>query len=378
MPEAFQPGTLPGTKFLFYMDASRGASWISKPMSESQVISSELFRLTQNLVDIPSITGEEEACSQFLADYLAGRRWKVETIPVSPGRFNVFASHGHPEIVLSTHLDTVPPFIPAREDAEFIYGRGSCDAKGIAAAEVMAAQSLLDEGVSDLGLLFLVGEETLSDGARAANGRPRGSKYIINGEPTCNKLALGTKGVLRVDLRVRGRMAHSAYPHLGESAVEKLLDILADVRKLPLPSDEILGPCTLNIGVISGGCAANVVPGEAQAQLLFRTVPLRPGAPDLKSQVEELLRGRCEFEFIRDTPALRLEKLDGFETDVVAYSTDLPSLTSWGQPFLLGPGSIHVAHTDEECVRKSELLHAVSLYGRLVRLLKARNGDKSA
>jgi acetylornithine deacetylase len=333
---------------------------------------SSLFKLTQDLVNIPSVTGDEGACCAFLADYLAKRRWEVESIPVSPGRFDVFATRGKPEIVLSTHLDTVPPFIPAGEDAELIHGRGSCDAKGIAAAEVTAAERLIEEGTGSLGLLFLVGEETLSDGACAANRVPRGSKYIINGEPTCNKMALGTKGVLRVDITARGKMAHSAYPHLGESAVDKLLDVLADVRRIPLPVDPVMGACTLNIGVISGGCAANVVPGEARAQLLFRTVPQASGSAELKSRVEDVLKGRCEFEFARDTPALKMETPDGFETDVVAFSTDLPSLTAWGKPFLLGPGSIHVAHTDHECVRKDDLLTAVDLFCRLVRLLKKR------
>lgn len=332
--------------------------------------SSELFKLVVDLVNIPSITGEEGACSDFLAGYLADRQWEVERIPVTAGRSNVLALRGRPDVVLSTHLDTVPPFIPASEDAEFIYGRGSCDAKGIAAAQVMAAQKLVNAGATDLGLLFVVGEETVSDGACAANLNPRGSAYLINGEPTDNKLAIGTKGVLRVDIHVRGRMAHSAYPHLGVSAVEKLLDILADVRRLPLPVDDSLGPCTLNIGVISGGCAANVIPGEASAILLFRTVPRPQSGPDLRAEVEKLLTGRCEFEVIRDTPAVKMQKLDGFETVVVAYSTDVPSLSAWGRPFLMGPGSIHEAHTDHESVRKQELLEAVELYARLVRFLK--------
>ncbi len=333
----------------------------------------ELFRLTQELVSIPSVTGDEGACCQFLSEYLAKQRWEVERLAVSPGRFNVFAACGDPEVVLSTHIDTVPPFIGAREDAEFIYGRGSCDAKGIAASEIVAAARLIDEGLRNIGLLFLVGEETLSDGARAANLVPHGSKYLINGEPTCNKLALGTKGILRVDVRTRGKAAHSAYPHLGESAIEKLLDLLADFRKLPLPVDSVLGACTLNIGVISGGCAANVIPGEAQAQLLFRTVPEMRGAATFRAQVESLVKGRCEYEFVRDTPPVRMEKPDGFETDVVAFSTDVPSLTQWGQPFLLGPGPIDVAHTDDERARKADLANAVGLYCRLVRALKARN-----
>ncbi|MGH9405145.1 MAG: M20/M25/M40 family metallo-hydrolase [Terriglobia bacterium] len=333
-----------------------------------------LFELARALVDIPSVTGDEGACCSFLAEYLEKRRWRVETIPVSEGRFDVFASRGTPEIVLSTHLDTVPPFSPAREDLEFIHGRGSCDAKGIAAAQVTAAGLLADEGLDNLGLLFLVGEEMLSDGACAANRVPRGSKHIINGEPTNNRLAIGTKGVLRVDVCTRGKMAHSAYPELGESAIDKLLDILADVRELPLPSDPAMGDSTLNIGVISGGCAPNVIPGEARAQLLFRTVPEPDSARHLKFQIEALLRNRCDFEIVRETPALKMDRLDGFETDVMAFSTDLPSLTAWGRPYLLGPGSIHVAHTDCECVRKSELVEAVSLYCRLVRELKARDG----
>lgn len=332
-----------------------------------------LFKLAVDLVNIPSITGEEGACCDFLANYLAERRWKVERIPVTAGRFNVLAWRSRPKVVLSTHLDTVPPFIPAREDAELVYGRGSCDAKGIAAAQVMAAQKLVEAGAADVGLLFVVGEETVSDGACAANLDPPGSAYLINGEPTDNKLATGTKGVLRVDLHVHGKMAHSAYPHLGESAVDKLLDILADVRRLPLPVDDVLGPSTLNIGTISGGCAANVIPGEAQAILLFRTVPRQNDGRNLRAEVEKLLAGRCDYTVIRDTPAVKMQKLDGFETAVVAYSTDVPSLSAWGQPFLMGPGSIHVAHTDHECVRKAELLAAVELYFRLARFLKEQS-----
>ena len=333
----------------------------------------ELFELTKALVNIESVTGNERGCADFLRRHLDGRGFDVELVPVSDEgsgeRANVLATRGTPEVVLSTHLDTVPPFFPAREDAELIYGRGSCDAKGIIASQVVAAERLVAEGVDDFGLLFLVGEETLSDGARAANALSPGSKYIINGEPTGNKLAIGTKGMLRLDIRTRGRMAHSAYPHLGESAIDKLLDILLEVRRLPLPEDPVLGPSTLNIGVISGGRAANVVPDEAQAQVLFRIVN---GAQELRQKLESLLRGRCDFEFVRETPALRMEKLDGFETEVFAFSTDLPSLGRWGRPLLIGPGSIRVAHTDNEHVRKADLVRAVDLYCRLVRELKAR------
>lgn len=321
------------------------------------------------MVSIESVTGNEHACTEFLRGNLEARGFQVETQAVSEGRANILALKGKPEVVLSTHIDTVPPFIPAGEDSEFIYGRGSCDAKGIIASQVMAAERLMAEGVNNFGLMFLVGEEIMSDGARKANESPRGTKYMINGEPTENKLALGTKGFLRVDLHARGRMAHSAYPHLGESAIEKLLDVLADVRRLALPHDPVLGASTLNIGVISGGRAANVIPDEARAQLVYRTVN---GAQELLDQLLRLLHGRCEYKIVRNTPALHMETLPGFETDVVAFTTDLPSLTNWGRPILLGPGSIRVAHTDKECVAKADLTRAVELYCRLVRELKRK------
>jgi acetylornithine deacetylase len=331
-----------------------------------------LFELTRRLVDTESVTGNEQACAEMLCDHLKGLLFHVEQQAVSPGRANVFATRGAPEIVLSTHMDTVPPFVPSSEDDEYIYGRGSCDAKGIMAAQVTAAERLASEGVTDFGLLFLVGEETLSDGARVANQSRMGTRYMINGEPTDNKLALGSKGILRVVICARGRMAHSAYPHLGESAIEKLLDILADLRRMPLPVDPVLGPSTLNIGLISGGRAANIVPDEARADVLIRTVN---GTDGLRHNIRRILDGRCEFEFIRETPALRMEKLEGFEADVVAFTTDLPNLTNWGRPLLLGPGSISVAHTDHERVRKADLARAVELYCQLVRQLKARNSD---
>jgi len=330
----------------------------------------ELFELTKSLVNIPSVTGEEGACAEFLRRELQARGYQVELQEVSPGRSNVMAFQGRPEVILSTHFDTVPPFVPADEDDEFIYGRGSCDAKGILASQILAAERLREEGVRDFGLLFLVGEETISDGAQAANSIPPGSKYIINGEPTENKLVIGSKGNLRLDLNTRGRMAHSAYPHLGDSAIEKMLDILADLRRLELPHDPVLGASTMNIGVIAGGRAANVVPDEARAELLFRTVG---DSTDLRAQLYRLLEGRCEYVFVRDTPPLMMEKLDGYETDVVAFTTDLPSLTRCGRPCLLGPGSIRDAHTDHERVRKTDLVRAVDLYCRLVRQLKAKS-----
>lgn len=329
----------------------------------------DIFELTKALVNIESVTGHERACAEFLRSYLVARSFEVELQPVSRDRSNVFAKKGKPDVVLSTHIDTVPPFFLAHEDEEFIYGRGSCDAKGIMASQIGAAERLVNEGVTDFGLLFLVGEETTSDGAREANLHSAGSRYIVNGEPTENKLVLASKGNLRLDIRSKGKMAHSAYPHLGESAIDKLVDVLVDLRNLPLPYDPLLGPATMNIGVIAGGRAANVVPDQATAQILLRTVN---GTEELRRKISESVEGRCEFEFVRDTPPLHMEKLDGYETDVVAFTTDLPALTRWGRPVLLGPGLISEAHTEHECVRKADLITAIDLYCRLVRELKNR------
>ena len=329
----------------------------------------ELFGLTKSLVNIESITGNEGACGEFLAGYLEKHGFETMLQPVEPGRSNVFATLGRPEVVLSTHMDTVPPFIPASEDDEWIYGRGSCDAKGILAAQVVAALELKASGVDNFAMLFLVGEEILSDGARKANEAAPGTKFIINGEPTENKLAVGTKGIFRVDIKTTGISAHSAYPQFGDSAILKLLDILEDMRRIPLPEDPVMGSATMNIGIIEGGKAINVIPDSASAQVLFRTVC---DTTELRKNVETALSGRCQYEIVRDTKPIRTESFDGFETDVVSFSTDLPSLTRWGRPLLLGPGSIRVAHTEHECIRKSDLVRAVELYARLVRELKSR------
>ena len=330
----------------------------------------DLFELTNSLVNMASVTGHEKACAEFVKGYLVQLGFQAELMPVTRDRSNVFATWGKPDIVLSTHMDTVPPFFPAHEDADRIYGRGSCDAKGILAAQVCAAERLKKDGVENFALLFLVGEETVSDGAREANLHPRGSRYIINGEPTENKLVLGSKGILRIDIRARGKMAHSAYPHLGVNAIDKLLDVLADLRKIPLPVSLVLGHSTMNIGMIAAGRAANVVPDEAVAQILIRIVE---NSEPLRRKITDLIAGRCELEIVRDTPLLLMEKLDGYETDIVAFTTDLPSLTNWGRPLLLGPGSISMAHTERECVRKADLVAAADLYYRLVRDLKSRD-----
>lgn len=332
----------------------------------------ELFPLTRELIDIESITPNEGRVGEFLFQRLSklAARFEgaAEKLEVEPDRYNVFCRFGEPVAVLSTHMDTVPPFFPSTEDDLTIHGRGACDTKGIIAAMLCAAEELLLSGNRDFGLLFVVGEERNSAGAIYAAQHPRGSRFIINGEPTSNRLAIGGKGGLRFEIEARGRMAHSAYPELGESAIDKLLDALARIRSIKLPEDAVLGRSTLNIGTISGGRAPNVIPDEARAEIFIRLVGDSAGT---RQAVYKAVQGLAEAKFVLEIPASRFGELSGFETMVVAYATDIPAFEgAWGQPFLLGPGSIHVAHTLEEHVPKRELVEAVSLYVRMVRDLK--------
>jgi len=335
----------------------------------------DLFQLTRALVDIESTTPSEGRVAEFICGHLAPlvARYggKLERQPVEPGRENVFASFGSPVVTLSTHMDTVPPFFPSREDNTHIWGRGSCDAKGILASMIEAARALLESGTTNIGLLFVVGEERNSAGAIAAAKNPRGSRFIICGEPTENRLAVASKGVLRYEIISRGRMAHSAYPNLGESAIEKLLDVLADARCIPMPTDDLLGPSTLNIGVIEGGRAPNVIPDFARAEVLIRLV----GDPAiLRRAFDRACSGRAEAKEILCIPAVRLGALDGYPTMVAAFTTDIPAFgDAWGKPYLIGPGSIHVAHTNEERVAKQDVRDAVEIYVRMVRQLQAMN-----
>ncbi len=327
-----------------------------------------LFELTRRLVDIESTTGHEREVALFLAQYLRGLGAEVTLEEAAPGRPNVFACWGHPLVTLSTHSDTVPPHIPSSEDVEHIYGRGSCDAKGIMAAEIKAAERLREQGGGNFGLLFVVGEERDSAGAAWANAHPRGSRFLINGEPTENRLALGMKGALRPVFEARGRRAHSACPELGESAIEKLLTALVNLRSIPLPRDELLGACTYNIGTIEGGHAPNVIPDYARAELLFRLVG---PSGRLKEAIARAAEGLVDVRYLLEIPALRLEVLDGFPTTVVSFTTDIPALSNWGRPYLVGPGSVLVAHTDHERVAKRDLVQAVEIYSEMTRRLLA-------
>jgi acetylornithine deacetylase len=328
-----------------------------------------LFELTRKLIDIPSVTGDEKNVGDFLVSHLEELGYQVRRQTVAEGRFNIVATtSATASVVLSTHMDTVPPHIPSSEDEQRIFGRGACDAKGIIAAQIHAAQRLRDEGVEQVGLLFTVDEETGSEGARIANAESLSPQphYLINGEPTDNKLASATKGSLRVIVKTKGRACHSAYPEQGESAIEKLLDILDALRETEWPEDEKLGETTCNIGVIAGGSRSNIVPDSASADLHLR---LATNAANAKAILERAIAGRGEIEYLSAHDPVHLFTLDGIDQAVMRFTTDIPYLSNWGKPLLLGPGSILAAHTADEFVEKRELERAVDLYVQLIRAL---------
>lgn len=330
----------------------------------------DALELTRALVALETPTGAEGAATDYLDGALRRAGYQIVRQPVSPGRQNLYAYREPPALVFSTHLDTVPPYVPLREDAESIHGRGSCDAKGLAAAMVAAAERLAQQGERRIGLLFVVGEENGSDGAQAAAELgPRG-RFLINGEPTENRLSIGQKGSLRVDLTARGRAAHSAYPEEGVSAIAALLDTIERIRRLPLAQDSLLGQSTMNLGLINGGVAPNVIPPAATAQLLIRTV--EPTEP-LKQAIRELLAPEVTVEFPVELPYYKGGAApQGWETTVVSYASDLPFLGAWGERYQLGPGTIRVAHTSQEHIRKADLLRGVDLYVRLASDLLSR------
>ena len=333
----------------------------------------DAIALTRQLVDIESITGNEAAVGEALFRELCRLGYQTKKMPVEIDRANVYATSPeelHPSVVFSTHMDTVPPFIRSSEDATRIFGRGSCDAKGIIAAQIAAAERLRQHGLY-VGLLFVVGEERDSLGAKVANEyaasqEAHGCKYLVNGEPTENRIALASKGTLRVEITASGRMAHSAYPELGESAIDKLIPALARLRAMPLPSDPEIGPCTLNIGLIEGGRAPNVIPDYAHADLLYRLVGPSTG---LRRQIVESAGDQVKVEFPLELPFLRLRTVDGLPTMIAAFTTDIPKLTNWGEPLLIGPGSIHVAHTEDEFIDKRQLADAIDLYCAIAKQL---------
>ena len=328
-----------------------------------------LFELTKALMAIPSVSGNEEAVGFFLKDYLNGLGWKVELQPVSENQNNVIATlNDTPRVFLSTHMDVVPPHIPPTEDEEKIYGRGACDAKGIIAAQITAAEMLRAEGVTDIGLLFTVDEEQSSTGAQVANLHPIAAscEYLINGEPTDNDLAIGSKGSLRMFLKTEGKAAHSAYPEEGESAIEKLIEALTDLRNTELPNDEFFGQTTLNIGTISGGLKTNIVPPNAEAGLHVRLVTDEKPVIEL---LHKVVGDRGKIEVMSFSRPVKMLQVEGFNQKVVRFTTDIPHLPNWGTPLLLGPGSILVAHTKNEFVLKADLEISVRNYVNLVKKL---------
>jgi acetylornithine deacetylase len=335
--------------------------------SDRTLVPNDVERLTRDLVDIDSTTGREHEVATWLAAFLRNLGYRVSEQPIGDGRFNVFARlEATPRVVFSTHFDCVPPFAASRQEGGVIFGRGSCDAKGILASQVVAVERLRAAGESRIAMLFVAGEERGSDGARVANDHaPEGVRFLINGEPTENRLGIATRGVLRVKLRASGRAAHSSFPELGESAIDKLLDALMVLRGVALPEDSVLGRTHYTVGLIEGGVAPNVVSPRASAEILFRIVG--DGAPvrTALKVVEQLVT----IEPVLDIPAVRMHTLPGFDTAVFPYTTDIPLLTRWGTPLLLGPGSIHVAHTDDEHVSVDELRQAVELYERIARQL---------
>jgi acetylornithine deacetylase len=325
--------------------------------------------LTRQLIDIESISGNEAAVGNYLYGELCRLGYQTKKMPVEGDRFNLYATspdHAQPAVVFSTHMDTVPPFIASSEDTNRIYGRGSCDAKGIIAAQIAAAERLRRDGIY-VGLLFVVGEERDSLGAQVANEHaPSGCKFLVNGEPTENRIALASKGTLRVEATATGRMAHSAYPELGDSAIDKLIAALARLRAMPLPSDPEVGPCTLNIGLIEGGRAPNVISDHAHADLLYRLI----GASDnLRRNIIAAAGNEVQITFPLEIPFLRLRAVDGLPTMIAAFTTDIPRLPNWGEPLLIGPGSIHVAHTDREHIEKEQLHEAIDLCSRIAKQL---------
>jgi acetylornithine deacetylase/succinyl-diaminopimelate desuccinylase-like protein len=333
------------------------------------------IQLTRRLVDVESITYNEGAVGTLLAEFLTERGFAVEKMQVeqhresrsTSDRFNVYACvPGQiPDVVFSSHMDTVPPFIPSSEDDEFIYGRGSCDAKGIIVAQIAAAEKLREQGIR-VGLLFVAGEERDSAGAKTANEHPRGSRFLINGEPTDNRLALASKGTLRAVIRATGKMAHSAYPELGDSATHKLIRALHRILGIPLPTLDVVGPSTLNIGVISGGYAPNVIADYAEAQVMVRLVG---PSDEIRGAIEDAAAGLATVDFALEIPFQRFRDIEGLPTMVAAFTTDVPWLSNWGEPLLLGPGSIHVAHTPHEKLAKKELFAAIDLYVEVARRL---------
>lgn len=329
----------------------------------------DVIQWARRLIDIPSVTESENALAEYLFGRLSVEGFRVERQELGGGRANLFASTGaSPEVILCSHLDTVPPFFPSREEAEILYGRGACDAKGAIAAMIKAGLELRADHFDRFALLFVVGEESDSQGAKAAAGLDRGSRFLIIGEPTANKMAVAHKGILLLKVKTKGAAAHSAFPHLGDSAVNRLIDVLVSIREIAWESDPDLGESSINIGRIEGGTGANIIAAEASARIMVRcAVP----AARVLERILEAVAGRADCEILSKTDPFRFGVRPGYATTISPFGSDAPHLSGYGETFMIGPGNPEHAHTDAEKAAKSELVEAVDVYRRLVRELAA-------
>lgn len=328
--------------------------------------------LARRFIDIPSVTGDEEAMAVASADVLRGLGYDVRLDPVAPGRPNVVATLAPPRVLLCTHLDTVPPYIPPRDDGDWLCGRGACDTKGILAAMLAAVEQLVADGIRDVGVLLVVGEETDSRGAKHANDTLDlpGVRFTIVGEPTESKFALAQKGGFKWTLRVHGRAAHSGYPERGRSAILELMRLLSIARDADWGSDPALGAATANIGTVRGGLRANIVPDRAEAEIFVRVAD---SAEAVRRRVESIVAvAELPVEWTEDTSndPQHLYAPAGEATTVVSFNTDVPHLARFGRRLLVGPGSILDAHAPHERIRKQDIRDAVDLYVRTARALR--------
>jgi len=325
-----------------------------------------VLALATKMIDIQSISGAEGPMADFLETYMAPKGWQVVRQTIAPGRDNVYMHRPGrtPRLIFNSHIDTVPPFFPSSRDDEWLYGRGACDTKSLIAAQLLAVENLLAEGCEDIGLLYVVGEEVDHIGMVKANDLGLDPDFLIVGEPTESKLVRRQKGIVKARLTARGKAAHSGYPETGVSAVEILLDVLETLRKEPWPDETRLGKTTMNIGLLSGGRAANVVADEAWAEVMFRVVT---SEKEISARLTELCGDRVGVEIITSNDPCDLTTLDGYETVVVAFNTDIPYLNFNGKALLWGAGSILDAHTANEKIRIADLERAVTVYGNLAR-----------